>query len=390
MLRVGQNTLPQGSTGAVNNIPQFNIASLPATSITPRTQQSETLVNSFPGNTIQIPPGEVGHVTDPASAVLEISYEYNHQTQSNQQTPGETKLLHAIVTDQKQVIPPEVNKANAVPQSVTRFAINPLSVSPGTPANPYTLVADQLHHIELFILQKALEKLYSSPTVSTVIMDIFATDKNTGEIRFTSINGQTINTPETHSVVLWKKNANNLNQVFLIDPSNVTFSERLDKAYPNYDKGTTLVPSTLTKATIPGKVIYNGGDATIPRGYIDVDSSVPTARDCVDIAVKIAFEIQVQIAINTPAHGIEAAVYAKISNQMQLNDTLRPRKNPLNGTILRPIQSSIPELRTWMPIITISKAEKIILKLSQSASASTSSGASIASSFSSSVPPAPQ
>ena len=403
MYGVGQSTLPpQGSTRSVNNVSQTNTnyatpstgtlgvqnlvsppnqTVLPSTSITPRTQQSETTVNSFPGNAIQIPAGEVGHVTDPANVILEITYGYDHQTQLNQQTPGETKLLQAIVTAQNNVIPTSINTTNAIPQSVKRFAINPLSVFPGTPTNPYILPADHLHHIEHFILQQALAKLNTVGAV--VIMDIFVLDKTTRAqcyATFTQANGATINIPETHSVVLWKKDANTL---VLIDPSNVTFSARLKAAYPNY-KGNITAPTGLSDARIPGKVIYNGGPQTVPRGYSDVDIYPPQARDCIDIAVKIAFEIQVQIGINTPIENIEKAVYGKVSNQMKLNTSLRPKKN---GELLRGIQSSISGLRTWIPILTVLNVENLITQLQQSSSMiATSSGATTACS---SAPPPP-
>lgn len=189
-------------------------------------------------------------------------------------------------------LPTEIDASNQIAQSVTRFAIDPASIA-GIPVNT-PLGNNQLHYVEYFVLLEALAELnrlagINPPQTAVVIMDIFVTPQN-----HIVLGNQNPAIPEIHSVVLWQQPQNQ--NIILIDPSSQNFSERLRQAYlviraaghPNFIHNMIKGAIKPGKANLNNNGLYQGQGATT---YIDLGSSAK--RDCIDIAVKIAFEIQV-------------------------------------------------------------------------------------------------
>lgn len=136
---------------------------------------------------------------------------------------------------------------------------------------PEVIKAVKHHEIEVKLIQKAIEHLYTQKQ-DTVLVDIFArhiTKKDpakNGLIRLDK-NGDI----ETHTIVLYKQG----NDVLIIDPSNYNFSSHLINGDIQYQ----------TKVILPQKAykIYTP---------LDKDKIGPNHnqwRDCEDIAAKIAF-----------------------------------------------------------------------------------------------------
>ena len=121
---------------------------------------------------------------------------------------------------------------------------------------------DQITSIEKNIVTQAINYLDNTEN-KTVLVDLFVRDKGTGKIKFTKKNDI-----ETHSVVLYKQDYNYL----IIDPNNAEFSSVLIGAHDNIK----ICISKDFKIYVPKN----------STGY-ELDSW----RDCIDIAVKLAFNL---------------------------------------------------------------------------------------------------
>ena len=135
---------------------------------------------------------------------------------------------------------------------------------------------------------------------------------------------------QAHTVVLWRKKDD---EIMLIDPSNVNFSNHLCDPLTDFF-GIKILPSQPN-----GQVIYGTqGEVTEYSGYTDPN---PLPRDCVDIAVKIALEINEQQKIIGNFNLVEENVFSQISNKSKLNDAVKK----INGTFIRELQSSNKDIR---------------------------------------------
>ena len=170
---------------------------------------------------------------------------------------------------------------------------------------------------EAYVQNMSLDKLYAN---NAVLVDIF--DRSTGFVN--------ADDNQTHTVVLWKKTDG---EIVLIDPSNVNFSNHLNSQISQIFKITVSLP------TVKGDVIY--GTQGKFTGYSGYDIQDPLPRDCIDIAVKIAFEINEQQKENTDIGQIEENVFSQISNKSKLNDAVKK----INGTFIRELQSSNKDIR---------------------------------------------
>ncbi|MBL4705208.1 MAG: hypothetical protein JKY54_11855 [Flavobacteriales bacterium] len=91
--------------------------------------------------------------------------------------------------------------------------------------------------------------------------------------------------PETHTVALWKKTNS---EYILIDPSNTKFSTFL---VPLLNKLNVMQGKKISELPIEGGILYGPGKE--PTGYSS-PLQLQKPRDCTDIAVKIAFELNEQ------------------------------------------------------------------------------------------------
>ena len=219
---------------------------------------------------------------------------------------------------------------------VKRFGINPKAVEK---AAHYGIAGNVLHFAEKKILDYALQELESKPSAeeseggvfahNVVVVDIFA--REGGRVK---VEAKT-NLPETHAIVLWKKSGR---EIVLIDPNKCDFSQHIANALNllhDEDK--------FSVAEIPKGVIYSSGEL----GHSEYADSTPKSRDCIDIAIKMAFEIneqQYRIPFTNREEYIAQIikrVYEQISNKSNLNKAV----TLMDGTFIRQLQSTQREIR---------------------------------------------
>ncbi len=159
-----------------------------------------------------------------------------------------------------------------------------------------------LHPLEVKLIQDAITSLKLSEQ-KTALIDIFArTDKE--DINIDSKTGL----PETHTVVLYK---NTENEFVIIDPSNSTFSRHIALSSNN-----ELIDSTV-RIIAPEKEIkiYS------PANKDKIGPSPDQYRDCIDIAVKLAFGLNKYTDSINPVKLVELLVIQEITNQKSLNES---------------------------------------------------------------------
>ena len=167
------------------------------------------------------------------------------------------------------------------------------------------------------IYTQSSKELYAS---NAVLVDIF--DRSAGFVN--------AGDNQTHTVVLWKKTGR---EIVLIDPSNVNFSNHL------ISEISQVFNVNLSLPNIEGSTIY--GTQGSPTGYSEYIAPNPLPRDCVDIAVKIAFEINEQQKIVGDFNLVEKNVFSQISNKRKLSKHL----DKIDGTFIRELQSSNKDIR---------------------------------------------
>lgn len=140
-----------------------------------------------------------------------------------------------------------------------------------------SLIADILHPLEVVLMREALNQLRTSanPTCG-VVCDIFVRVDN----RISTAEDDSGTMPETHCVAFWKEK----DTLHLIDPSNSSFSS------PLINEIMLIWGSDKVIQSIDG-VLYGNGKKPVGR-----DDG--TARDCIDIAVKIVLEMSYQTEVN--------------------------------------------------------------------------------------------
>jgi hypothetical protein len=224
-----------------------------------------------------------------------------------------------------------ISATEALPEGplVKRFGMNPEAVSKAATDKKYSIPPSKLHFVEQEVLKLALQEL-DNPSLTeaskefahnVVVVDIFA--RKGGSLK---VDAKT-NLPETHAIVLWKKSED---EIVLIDPSKREFSEHIVESLNLLLSGT----ATVSAADIKGEVIYS-----VKQGepeYHDPCLPNPKTRDCIDIAVKIGFEISEQQKASTSATSdILARVFERITNRQALNTSL-----PIDSIAVREAQST--------------------------------------------------
>lgn len=150
-----------------------------------------------------------------------------------------------------------------------------------------------------------------------VLVDIF--DRSSGIIN----DGNN----QSHTIALWKKKNNEL---VLIDPSQKSYSEHLVEPL-KLKLGINI--NTLGYKTLYGVAAYKPNDKTDYSDYLNPN---PKPRDCVDIAVKVAFELNEQQKIQGDLQIAENNMLEQLSNEPKLATHL----TKLGGIVIRELQSS--------------------------------------------------
>lgn len=170
----------------------------------------------------------------------------------------------------------------------------------------------QHHPLEKSLLAKAITYLLSEKDTRTVVVDIFARDTATKAVKIKD--GKV----EIHAVVLYKNGlakVSDKHQISVIDPSNLQFSSHLSsKDIREHLKDMTGFDKIITLSS--GLKIYQAPDTD------KVGHESNKWRDCVDIAVKLAFgfnEAQQQPVVFEKAQLKAHPVIKRISNVTEID-----------------------------------------------------------------------
>ena len=148
---------------------------------------------------------------------------------------------------------------------------------------------------EKLIVEKALNYLKEN-NLKTVLVDVFERDKS-----------GIVSSLETHTAVLYNNGTND--KMFVIDPSNPQFSSHIANFHPSIQ----VDYSDKMK-------IYQPPEKANEKGLIG--SKRDQWRDCVDIAVKIAFGLNKSPVLNDFKAIISSEAVQTISNSYKINDSI--------------------------------------------------------------------
>ena len=190
-----------------------------------------------------------------------------------------------------------------------------------------------LHPFEQEIFVKAIQHLHSVDAAETymknnnnlypnnvVLVDIF--DRSSSFIN----EGHN----QTHTIALWKKTDK---EIVLIDPSKTNYSDHLCKSLQS------TFNTNINSLTVLEDVIYgSGGKET---GYSEYNILVPKPRDCIDIAVKVALELNEQQKFGINLEEQQNNMLKQISNQT----SVAPHMNLVKDTFVRTLQSTNKQIR---------------------------------------------
>jgi hypothetical protein len=148
-----------------------------------------------------------------------------------------------------------------------------------------------IHFVELDLIKHALQSM--SHDERPVLIDVFARNAD-GNIKFLqstefSAAEQTpidSNIPEVHTIVLYKMP--NSNQVLMIDPSNSEYTRHFALGHSK-----VLIEQVTRNAGLDYELISYPKKIQIYKQpkEVSVGPQIDQARDCIDVATKLAFEI---------------------------------------------------------------------------------------------------
>ncbi|WPY01746.1 hypothetical protein Trichorick_01664 (plasmid) [Candidatus Trichorickettsia mobilis] len=240
-----------------------------------------------------------------------------------------------VIEYQKSIAQPYMMQQNDCPL-VKRFGINPETVKGAT---GYGIAGDKLHYVEKKIFDTAFEELNLQTSAeasknqmqmqnsgylnNVVLVDIF--ERVNG-----IITGDENSIPKTHTVVLWKKTDK---EIVLIDPSKQNFSSFLKNVLSD-EKIKIELPNLPSKDGILYGINYN-----------DYSNKLIKKRDCIDIAVKIGFELNELQKELSDINIIQSSAIKQLTNDFNNNDAL----NSVKKLILpfEDLQSSDRERRLY-------------------------------------------
>ncbi|MCC2645971.1 MAG: hypothetical protein K0R02_36 [Rickettsiaceae bacterium] len=210
-------------------------------------------------------------------------------------------------TEQAQMIESqfiETNISNIVPSSSRSTSSS--SSDSGKGKNQKQIL---LHPLEIELLKHTIGYL---ETHKVALVDIFARHDN-GKIRLQendSTMGEKL-VPETHTIVLYK---NSSNEYVIIDPSNTKHSQHL------CSNSARIFGNDKVKLVAPTKIfqIYvSGGKETVGVG-----PNPDQYRDCIDIAVKLAFGLEREEGKIDPGKLADIKAVQEVTNQEAINKSL--------------------------------------------------------------------
>ena len=154
---------------------------------------------------------------------------------------------------------------------------SPESKKKSQQSDKHTVPDITLHPIEVYLVQTAIRHLLTKD--NTVLVDIFARDKS-GLIKVIKKS----NDPEIHTIVLYR---NNDKEFVVIDPSNSDFSKHLGGSFVKQLINVAFKEPVDIVVPTRNLKIYQPPEGANEKKLIGPDPY--QYRDCIDIAVKIAF-----------------------------------------------------------------------------------------------------
>jgi len=230
---------------------------------------------------------------------------------------------------------------------ITRIGIDPSLLNI---PRLYLLYPDQLHYTEQEVLRKALYSLGAllekgeeivepsdqeeEPKKSVVIFDLIK--RQNGSVLNRSEEGLY----EIHSAILWRYES----QIILLDPNKCIFSAHLvdgiRKTF-NIEVKTSNMAQQFYFTKNGQTQIQDNKIVDVGTGYCYGEEILVKPRDCIDLAVKIGFEIlELQNEGNSFAQITEGLRI--VSNNKQIHGLLGPH---LDASPIRELQSSQTKLR---------------------------------------------
>ncbi len=195
-----------------------------------------------------------------------------------------------------------------------RYCINVVDGSYAHLVNLPTI--GKLHPIESMAMCNALWNLSDKSSANDIVEHMGDAFNNIVLVDFFSRSGAKFkeikpkdgvpDIPDTHTIVLWKykQEKNNVNKIAIIDPNNKLFSDFIAENYPYWiikNKHFKLIKMCEFNIKSPLIDRFYSNNAVRPPNPL-VEIRLP--RDCIDIAVKIAFEIyELQLFYQCIKHG---------------------------------------------------------------------------------------
>lgn len=213
---------------------------------------------------------------------------------------------------------------------VKRFVIDPEATRDQI---GQSFIIGRLHDAERPLFEKAFEQIIDF-SEAVVLVDIFKRDSsNSPHDEYKITKDEKRNKAEIHTICLWKSQ---VNKIFIIDPSNSSFSNHLVRSRLLSDLHGELLNNNVKIEIMQ----HQGGSKNRPDPKFYSSSfgrrigiSNYDARDCIDIAVKIAFTI-------VREKGCEESNIQKKINLLSNSSAVNRGLGIENEILLRELQSS--------------------------------------------------
>jgi hypothetical protein len=269
---------------------------------------------------------EDGEFARPKKEILALSEKFGLQIIALETYLQELRLFQEFIAQNPDLILTYSDTYANSSENVSRFGINvamidllnksqdlaciytpvdkPESIKPGSSSKKVkedTVSVKRLHPLEICLIQDAIDYLKTQRKKS-VLIDIFArNDDGTISMKATQL--------ETHTIVLYLQK----DIIVIIDPSNSDFSKHLSFNNLRLFRAGGSVPITVPSGSFK---IYSVPDKD------KIGPNPDQYRDCIDIAVKIAFGLNaLQEDINIQDF-MSLEIIQEITNQQKYNDAL--------------------------------------------------------------------
>lgn len=150
-----------------------------------------------------------------------------------------------------------------------------------------------------YVLFQLAKDYLAMPNNHVALLDIVA--RENGAIKQDTTNSKF---PETHTILLWKKTDST---IFVIDPNQKTFSDFVVQTLQALGEDINNEPALSTT--------FYKNNYLLENGEPKIGSGAGYMRDCIDIAIKVGFELNRLVGPGNSDEEILKRLYAKLSNE---------------------------------------------------------------------------